>query len=212
MKLLSYAASTVIVLVIFMLLISKAGAQDVTVTVDGVAVDVKGVTIAITTTTEPPVEPPIPPVEPPIPPVDPSVCGTTPPNGQVVSWFSVFGETFPMPKSRQKVVSIPKTGGWLGVRFETRATHDTGAVANFEASGTLGLREMVMSRCPGSFAVADSCKVVIGPSLEKVNWKTRAAVGNYCKLDKGATYYVNVRFLSCTGQFCNTTLRAINLR
>ena len=185
-------------------------AQNVTVTVDGKAIDnIKGVTIAITTAdpVDPPIDPPDPPIDPPVDP--PADCGAFPPNGVGQSWLSLFGVEFPGPKSRQAVVTIPRNG-YRAVAFNTGTAHDTGAVINFEAAASVGQRQIAISRCPGDFDVESSCKETVGTYQRQVNWRTRAAIGNYCKLDKGTTYYFNTRFLNCTGQYCNTTLRASN--
>ena len=215
---LHYFASIVLMLVIFFFLVAKAGAQDVTVTVDGVAVDVQSVVVNIQTVTEPPVEPPIdPPIEPPIeppvePPIDPPAnCGAVPPNGVGQSWLSLFQTAFPGPRNKQVVVSIPRNGGYRAVVFQTGNVSDSGAVRNFEAPGSTGSRLIAISECPGKFdGVGVNCKTLVGTYQESIIWSTRNLAG-YCNLKQNTTYYWNTKFYNpCTSQYCNTTLRVSN--
>ena len=200
-------------IMLVMLMVYGVSYAQTTVTVDGVAVDFATLVVNITTVAEPP-EPPIdPPIdpEPPIPPEPPSDCGATPPNGKVESWVSAFNATFPAPKSRQKVVSIPRNGGWYAVVFNTGNFIAKGGLANFEASSTVGSREISISQCKGEFRdVPNECWQWVGASQRAIPWSTTPRNG-YCLLEKSTTYYFNVRFnVPCTGTYCNTTVRATN--
>ena len=201
-------------IMLVMLMVYGVSYAQTTVTVDGVAVDFATLVVNITTVAEPP-EPPIdPPIdpEPPIPPEPPSDCGTTPPNGKVESWVSAFSVPFPAPKSRQKVISVPRNGGWYAVVFNTGNFIAKGGLSNFEAAATVGSREISISKCPGEFNnVPDECWQWVGASQRVIPWATFPIYGGYCILDKNTKYYFNVRFIDqCNGTYCNTTLRATN--
>ena len=209
MKLLSYAASVIIILLIFMLLVGKAGAASTHVYLDGVEVEFDDVLVRITTpgTEPPPVEPPIPPVEPP-----PTDCGQLPPGGVGQPYVDLFGTAFPGPRNGQHIVTIPRNGGYRALVFTTDSRFDSGAFRNIEAAATPGWRRIAISRCPGDFDVEPVCTVMIGPAQDQVLWSTQPwSDPRYCYIEKNTTYYWNAEFLEpCTTQYCNTVLRVSN--
>ena len=86
------------ILLALLLLPMLVRAQNVTVTVDGLAVEVDSVVVNIQTISEPPVEPPIePPIEPPVePPIDPpSGCQDTTAPVTLKGWGSGIRRTIP---------------------------------------------------------------------------------------------------------------------
>ena len=212
---LHYFASVVLILIIFAFLVAKAGAANLTVTIDGQVVDVQGATIAITTVPEPPpIDPP--PIDP--PPIDPppTGCNVTL-SGVTQSWYGFWRHQWPGPKSWQITTGIPRNG-YRALRFRTGNIVDSGLFKNFEATSSVGSRLIAISKCAGDFNVAPVCKRVVSADAGDIFWSTQNwSDPRYCYLDPNTTYYWNTTFTNgvdpdtgCKSQHCNTNLRVYN--
>ena len=146
----------------------------------------------------------------------PSTCNVTLTDRTVKTWFSVFGVSWPGPTYNETRVRIPMFG-YYAVAFNTGDVVDSGALSNFEASGTHGIRLAAISETPGCFDVVDECKETWSTRSGIIVWETDGQPGG-CPLKPNTSYYWNVTFTdgsdpdssSCIGSFCETFLTVAN--
>lgn len=88
-----------------------------------------------------------------------------------------------------------ETGAYAALRIDTAGLAGRAGALNSEMPGSMGAPfVLAISRCPGDFQPESStCRTEVS-GLASIGWTTAATPASYCRLEPGATYYLNVMF------------------